>query len=240
MNLESLFTNSDLTTETGLTKTEFLNQTEVSNFELSNIAETKDVTEYLRDTIPQSHLENCHSIRYEPINNELYPNAKGTFMRDSHEICLWGEDIVGAEELKATLNHEIGHNVHENLMSDNPELAQKWEALHQQSFDSYEKNGSGFVTEYAKTSVYEDFGDTYMTYIGDPEKLQFYSPEKYEFMRDNVFSGQEYSPRILGGYYLAQEKTYPWSLIGENGEPTVLFSCYDSSSCSYDYNGCTP
>ncbi len=239
MNLESLFT-SEIRTETGLNQTELINQTEISKFELSNIADTEDVTEYLRDTIPQSHLENCPSIRYEPIPNELYPNAKGTFTRDSHEICIWGEDIAGSEELKATLTHEIGHNVHENLMNNNPELANKWQNLHQESLGLYQQNGSGFVTEYAKTNVYEDFADSYMAYIGDPEKLQFYNPEKYEFMRDNVFSGQEYSPRLLGGYYITEEKSYPWSLLDEKGEAIVLFSCYDCSSCSYDPNGCTP
>jgi hypothetical protein len=239
MNLESLFT-SDRTSETGLNQVELINQTEISNFELSNIADTEDVAEYLRDIIPQSHLENCPSIRYEPIPNELYPNAKGTFTRDSHEICIWGEDIAGSEELKATLSHEIGHNVHENLMTNNPELANKWQNLHQESLSLYQQNGSGFVTEYAKTNVYEDFADSYMAYIGDPEKLQFYNSEKYEFMRDNVFSGQEYESRLLGGYYITEEKSYPWSLLDEKGEAIVFFSCYDCSSCSYDPNGCTP
>jgi hypothetical protein len=240
MNLESLFSNTDIASETGLAKTELINDTQISNFELSNIANTEDVSEYLRDTIPQSHLENCPSICYEPIPNELYPNAKGTFSRDSHEICIWGEELAGAEELKATLSHEIGHNVHENMMTNNPELAEKWDNLHQKSFELSQQNGSGFVSEYAKTNVYEDFADSYTAYIGDPEKLQFYNPEKYEFMRDNVFSGQEYSPRLLGGYYLVQEKTYPWSLLDENGEPTVLFCCYESGCCSYDPNGCSP
>ncbi len=34
--------------------------------------------------------------------------------------------------------------------------------------------------------------------VRDPEKLQFYSPEKYEFMQQEVFSGHEYRPAILG------------------------------------------
>jgi hypothetical protein len=35
-----------------------------------------------------------------------------------------------------------------------------------------------------------------MTYVRDPEKLLFYSPEKYEFMSNEVFSGITYTSPI--------------------------------------------
>ncbi|GET39983.1 hypothetical protein [Microseira wollei] len=87
---------------------EIINQTEISKFELSNIAATEDIADYISETIPLSHLENCPAIRYEPVPNELYPNAKGTFERDPHQICIWGEQFAGPQELIATLTHEVG------------------------------------------------------------------------------------------------------------------------------------
>lgn len=222
------------------TKTELINQTEVSNFEISRLASTEDVADYLRDTIPKTHLENCPSIRYEPLPSELYPNAKGTFERGTQEICIYGEQFAGSQEMLATLTHEVGHNVHENIMTKNLEVAQSWANLHQESLSQYKQDGTGFVTDYARTNEYEDFADTYRTYIGDPEKLQFYSPEKYEFMKDYVFSGQEYDSRLLGGYYLKDDSSYSWSLYDEMGEPKVLFCCDSYSSCTYTPNGCSP
>jgi hypothetical protein len=236
-NLESFYQPIELTE---VSKTELINQTELSKFELSNLASTEDVAEYIKETIPQSHLENCPAIRYEPVPNELYPNAKGTFERDTHQICIWGEQFAGPQEIIATLTHEVGHNVHENIMANNPELAQKWSNLHQESLATYQQDGFGFATEYSRTNQYEDFADTYMTYIGDPEKLQFYNPDKYEFMKDYVFAGEEYPPRLLGGYYLKNERDYSWNLFNENGEAKVLFYCDCNSYCSYDPNGCSP
>lgn len=221
-------------------QTELINQTEVSKFELSNLASNEDIADYIQETIPQSHLENCSAIRYEPVPNELYPHAKGSFERDTHQICIWGEQFAGPQELTATMTHEIGHNVHENIINNNPETAQKWSDLHQQSLATYEQDGFGFVTDYAHTSQYEDFADSYLTYIGDPEKLQFYNPDKYEFMKDNVFAGEEYAPRLSGGYYLKDNQDYSWNLFNEDGEPNVLFCCDCSSYCSYDPNGCSP
>ncbi len=87
---------------------------------------------------------------------------------------------------------------------------------------------------------YEDFADSYLTYIGDPEKLQFYNPDKYEFMKENVFAGEEYPPRLLGGYYIKDDGSYDWNLFNEQGEPNVLFCCDCNNYCSYDPNGCSP
>ncbi|MEG4575284.1 hypothetical protein QUA56_21740 [Microcoleus sp. N3A4] len=238
-NLESFSQKLETTGEA--ISTEIINQTEISKFELSNIAATEDIADYISETIPLSHLENCPAIRYEAIPNELYPNAKGTFERDTHQICIWGEHFAGPQELIATLTHEVGHNVHENIIANNPELAQKWSDLHQESLANYQQDGLGFVTEYSRTNQYEDFADTYLTYIGDPEKLQFYNPDKYEFMKDYVFAGEEYPPRLLGGYYIKDDGSYDWNLFNEQGEPKVLFCCDSYNNyCSYNSNGCSP
>ncbi len=236
--IESLFFKSvETPSETELAKTELVNQTEVSNFELSSLVSNENIADYIRETIPQSHLENCAAIHYEPQANEQYPFALGTFDRSNREICIWGdENFNGSRDVLSTLTHEIGHNAHENIMDKQPELAEKWSQLHEQSFDKYQQEGLGFVSSYAQTNVYEDFADSYAAYLRDPEKLQFYSPEKYEFMQNNIFSGEEYPPRLVGGYYLGTEGSYHWSPLDENGEPTILFDYYDD----YYYTTCGP
>jgi hypothetical protein len=82
------------------------------------------------------------------------------------------------------VTHEVGHNVHYNLRIDNLEVASQWTELHQQD--------AGFVSDYARTNEYEDFAESYRVYVRQPELLQLYSPVKYEFMRLEVFAGQEY------------------------------------------------
>lgn len=63
--------------------------------------------------------------------------------------------------------------------------------------ETFARDGTGFVSPYARTNIYEDFAETYMNYVRDPQRLLFCSPEKYEFMRNEIFSGNEYTSPIL-------------------------------------------
>jgi hypothetical protein len=181
--------------ETGLGAIELVNYTEVGKFEDSGLLNNQEVGNYLRETLPPSHLENCPSIQYQSEYCQWYPDALGTFDRTNNEICIWGpvERFEGAGEILETVTHEVGHNVHENIMAQGPEVAEKWNQLNKQSWETFAQDGTGFVSDYSQTNVYEDFAETYMTYVRDPEKLSFYSPEKYEFMRNEIFSGTTYS-----------------------------------------------
>jgi hypothetical protein len=180
--------------ETGLGPIELVEYTEISSFEASGLLTTEDVADYVRETLPPSHLENCPSIQYQPECNGNYPSALGSFDRTTNEICIWTppEGLESSEDVLETITHEIGHNVHENIIDKQPEVAVRWAELHQQSWEMYIQDGTGFVSGYAQTNVYEDFAETYQTYVQDPEKLIFFNPEKYEFMRENVFFGQDY------------------------------------------------
>ena len=115
-------------------------------------------------------------------------------MCDSHSIHIGdGERFPeGAEGMKDTIVHEIGHNVYDDILEKNLSLSKKWEDLHSKSLVMYPIEGYGFVSSYAMTDKYEDFSESYMTYIRDPERLEFYSPDKYAFLQNNVFSGKEY------------------------------------------------
>lgn len=187
--------NIETSPETGLGTIELVNYTEVGNFESCGLLTNQEVADYLRDTLPPSHLENCPSIQYQSEYNADYPNAIGSFDPMNSEICIWGpaERFEGAGGMLETITHEVGHNVHENIMAQKPEIAERWSQLHEQSWQKFAQDGTGFVSDYARTNVYDDFAETYMTYVRDPEKLSFYSPEKYEFMRTEVFPGTTYS-----------------------------------------------
>jgi hypothetical protein len=88
------------------------------------------------------------------------------------------------QDIFDTITHEVGHNVHYNMHIDNLELATEWENLYHQN--------AGFVTAYARTNEFEDFAESYRTYVFEPESLLLYSPVKYEFIRVEVFDGYEY------------------------------------------------
>lgn len=51
------------------------------------------------------------------------------------------------------------------------------------------------VLEYAKTNPDEDFGETFFQYRYNGAKMQARFPEKYEYMKNNVFMGKEFVSR---------------------------------------------
>jgi len=88
-----------------------------------------------------------------------------------------------AEGLKQTITHEIGHNVYYNLDEGQKE---EWSEINTDSAPDE------FVSDYAQTNEREDFAESYMTYVHDPEYLEATSPAKYEFMHQYVFKGRKY------------------------------------------------
>ncbi len=180
--------------------TDWVRSTEIGNFESSGWASTGEVAGYLRETIPPTHLEGCSHIQYESNPSELYPNARGIFDSQSREINVWtpSEQLQGMEDTVEPLTHQVGYNAYENIRANRPDSAEQWSELHNRSLTQYTQDGSGFVSDRASTDEREDFAETYTTYIHDPEKLQSYSPEKYEFMKQEIFSGREYPRPTLG------------------------------------------
>ena len=71
-----------------------------------------------------------------------------------------------------------------------PLLAEKWADIHNSSLTVFAHEGTGFVSEYALTNQYEDFAESYNSYVNDPEALAFLAPEKFAFMDKFVFHGQ--------------------------------------------------
>jgi hypothetical protein len=160
---------------------------DIGDFEASGIITNEQVEDYLRQTIPLSHLDRCMRIRYVPEITEVHATpASGQFTPVYRYIAVYPVAGVSltADDILDTLIHEIGHNVHFNMRIENLELANHWGELYKQDL--------GFVTNYARTNEYEDFAETYWIYVRQPQILLLYSPIKYEFMRVEVFDGQEY------------------------------------------------
>jgi hypothetical protein len=158
----------------------------ISDFEASGVITNEEVEAYLRQTIPLTHLDRCQRIKYIPklVGMHATP-AAGRFIPLVRYISVYAvQGPQGPENILATLIHEVGHNVHHNMRIDNLELANHWEELYKQDL--------GFVTDYARTDEFEDFAESYRAYVREPQNLLLYSPVKYEFMRVEVFAGQEY------------------------------------------------
>lgn len=170
---------------------------DINNFEASGVITNEQVQDYLRRTIPLSHLENCREIRYIPQQAAAHGTAiSGTFIPVYREIYVYANtaSLRGVDDLLDTLVHEVGHNVHYNIRRENFALDVEWSVLYQNSLKTYRETGLGFVSTYAQTNKYEDFAETYMAYVRAPEILKYYNLNKYEFMKQNVFNGFEYAP----------------------------------------------
>ncbi len=92
-----------------------------------------------------------------------------------------------------TLIHELGHNIHYAIA---PELNQRWLTMSSwvKTGDKWEFDSVGacMPSRYAMTSPLEDFAETSSAYRYNARALLAQCPDKYNFMRDNVFHGVEY------------------------------------------------
>jgi len=92
-----------------------------------------------------------------------------------------------------TVIHEIGHNIGSRLNQDEDpewlnltgwfELDGKWTSA----------KDDQQVSKYGATNPAEDFAEAFSGYRYDPERLKAISPKKYEYMKNKVFLGIEYT-----------------------------------------------
>lgn len=167
----------------------------IVNFETSGLLTNEQVQLYLSQTIPPAHLNHCRVIEYQnrTVSSHATP-VSGSFTPMFRQIYVYAgsQEFQNNGRLLDTLVHEIGHNVHYNLRRDRWELATRWTELYRQSQDLFARERLGFVSDYARFNDYEDFAETYRAYIHDPDLLRLLNPDKYEFMRVNIFEGIEY------------------------------------------------
>jgi hypothetical protein len=108
---------------------------------------------------------------------------------NTHDIKIAGDKFSDNSELVDTLNHEVGHEAFDNLGKTNPEVYNHWVDMHNN--DLNRTDGLGFVSDYARSNPHEDFAESFKEYKEFPEHLKNVSPEKYDFMKNEVFHGQD-------------------------------------------------
>lgn len=175
-------------------KTEGISESIVSGFENVSDMSNQQIIDYINEVIPPEHLADCSKIEYSP-NNKIfkdYPNALGIYDVIKREIFIAGEErFENKDLLYDTVVHEAGHSAYSYIGKDNPQALQVWDSIYNTSLVTYEKTGMGFVSAYAMQNKFEDFAESYMTYVRDPELLQFVNEQKYNFMKYNVFNGKD-------------------------------------------------
>ena len=173
--------------------------TDVANFDESNLTTTAEVAEYIEEHIPAEHLSGLDTIEYVNDQSAYDQGLMGMWESDpwtgTVAIEVYPHDDEGV--LYDTIAHEIGHNAEETLPG---EVVDQWNELYAASLDDVVTSGGEqfpFVSDYAMSSAEEDFAETYSFYINDPELVRAVCPDKYDFMQAYVFGGREFSPRTV-------------------------------------------
>lgn len=107
-------------------------------------------------------------------------------------FSVW-DDLDHDEQRRSTIIHEIGHNIGNRLKQDESqpwldlsgweERENKWTAIKEDAM----------ISKYGATNPAEDFAETFVAYRYNPQELQRVSPQKYAYMKKNVFLGLEYT-----------------------------------------------
>ncbi len=171
----------------------------VEGFEKSGIISNQEVKDYLKDEFSERHANNVtmETVRYndkfikEKEKTELAHWEKkeaapgiGVFNKEIVVNRQMKDGNIDRKLMKDNIAHEVGHQVHNMYLEKRDQ--QEWIKI------TRDMPKDKFVSEYAKKDHFEDFAESYRYYLRNPEELKKASVEKYDFMRDHVFSGREY------------------------------------------------
>jgi hypothetical protein len=155
----------------------------ITDFGKQEIIPIPELTDRIQH-IPSFHLENLDEILYDPqrftpkiISDSLeenHGNAQGVYIQSHRMIVIYY--IESKRQLSHVLFHELGHHVYFRVISQ--ALKIKW-------VKDICRNDR-FITKYASRNAAEDFAESYVAYLNEPEKLKTI-PLKYHFMRKHVF-----------------------------------------------------
>ena len=143
------------------------------------------------DRLPSFHLEQLKEITYDnkrSILKELSNSdqgiptgAIGIYIQKHRMIAIFATH--NKDLFMHTLFHEIGHHVYFCVIGQQLKNAWVTEVCRKDSF----------VSNYASLNAAEDFAESYVNYLLNPEELKSI-PLKYNFMKNFVFEGNEKSP----------------------------------------------
>jgi hypothetical protein len=131
---------------------------------------------------------------YDTDNSRVFANSSITFF--DH----WS-DIPESEMKEYVTTHELAHYIADQLSLNQEKAWHKlsgWSVIKGRMQEEEEKKWQFsktdvFISNYAQTNPAEDFAETVSAYRYNPELLRGVSPDKYQFMKEVVFSGIEYT-----------------------------------------------
>lgn len=139
-------------------------------------------TEGLRFVIERDLISGTKLGEYE--FNTVFISALSNKVK-REEIQKGYHNEITAAPWKIITIHEIGHYVHEKLVS------REWK----QAISKAPEVGA---TEYAiQGGPSERFAESYLYYVTNPKALEKRDPTAYNFMKDAVFNGHEFSEPII-------------------------------------------
>jgi len=107
--------------------------------------------------------------KYDPARRAIVVFDKGVYHAGSRRI--------DEEQFKRSVLHELAHT----LLLRFPEWTKHWGS---------ETKNDGFVDEYAKTNLHEDFADTFSEFFIQPGKTERKAPQKYAFINDRLMQAR--------------------------------------------------
>lgn len=144
------------------------------------------------DDLP-SHLIPFEKNQYFKHYKNGYGPSASTLANATITFYDPWDNLDSKEMQRYTVTHEIGHNIGGRLDQDeDPEwlnisgwvqIGENWKST----------KDDELVSKYGATNPAEDFAEAFSGYRYDPETLKRRSPEKYEYMKNNVFLGIEYT-----------------------------------------------
>jgi hypothetical protein len=131
-----------------------------------------------------------HAIARKPVLNPKPPGAPGDskYEPSSGRIVLYDKGVydggrkIKEDHLSRSVFHELAHTLEKTV----PKLFENWKAISGWT----QRDGkwvatlpkAGFVDDYAKTSPYEDWAETFQEYFVRPEIVRKRFPLKYRFV----------------------------------------------------------
>jgi hypothetical protein len=185
--------------------TGFFDDWDAANYRPLNLSELRTLLQGIND-YPESifSISNFKMRRgtQEEASNDVSSTMAHSTGQEPNTITYFhlpmeADDILGA---KYVVFHEIAHIIsHQKSMAESEEWKKLsgWKSefrglgLSPKRIDTFSKP-SCMVSEYGKTNANEDFAESISAYRYNPLPLKKNCPEKYNFIRKNVFKGIEY------------------------------------------------
>ena len=135
-------------------------------------------------------------------NQRMVPFIKGESLYDEQDRTLANSGIIFFDGWRKkdslvrqyTTFHELSHNISVRL--SNADTSEEWRALSGWKYlggDGWEKNPEAcFISKYGAHNAFEDFAEVVSAYRYNAKGLENSCPQKYQYMKKNVFAGKEY------------------------------------------------